>query len=199
LEQALLGAIFIDNRAFDHVSGLEPEHFFEPIHQKIFEIVSTLVRDGKIATPVTVKPYLPRKLNVQGVLKQEANGKFDLDQTRQCYIRHLRERRPKSGADEQWRAARAREIEVRTAEREGRLIAVGDSLAAQDVLCGVVVEKLVGLPARHTRDVGERQRLDDLVFTIHTEIANEMARIGAALREGKNPDIARRYARETSG
>ncbi len=39
-EQALLGAILINNDALDRVSDfLKAEHFFETLHQKIFEIV----------------------------------------------------------------------------------------------------------------------------------------------------------------
>ncbi len=38
-EQALLGAILVNNEAFYRVSDfLEPKHFFEPIHQRIFEL-----------------------------------------------------------------------------------------------------------------------------------------------------------------
>jgi hypothetical protein len=37
-EQALIGAILVNNEAFYRVSDfLEPEHFFEPIHQKIYD------------------------------------------------------------------------------------------------------------------------------------------------------------------
>ena len=37
-EQALLGAILVNNEAMDRVSGfLEPHHFFDPLHQQIFE------------------------------------------------------------------------------------------------------------------------------------------------------------------
>ncbi len=44
-EQALLGAILVNNEAFYRVSDfLEPKHFFEPIHQRIFELAAGLVR-----------------------------------------------------------------------------------------------------------------------------------------------------------
>ena len=37
-EQAVLGAVLVNNDAFYRVSDfLEPKHFFEPIHQLIFE------------------------------------------------------------------------------------------------------------------------------------------------------------------
>ena len=45
VEQALLGAILVNNEAFYRVSDfLEPQHFFEPIHQKIYELAGSLVR-----------------------------------------------------------------------------------------------------------------------------------------------------------
>jgi replicative DNA helicase len=58
-EQALLGAILVNNEAFDRVSEfLKPQHFFDPLHQRIFEIAGQLIHAGKIATPVTLKTFL---------------------------------------------------------------------------------------------------------------------------------------------
>jgi len=57
-EQALLGAILVNNEACDRVSSfLEPEHFYEPLHARIFEAAATLIRAGKLASPVTLKTY----------------------------------------------------------------------------------------------------------------------------------------------
>jgi len=67
-EQALLGAILVNNEAFYRVSDfLEPVHFFEPIHQKIFELGASLIRAGKVASPVTLKTFLPPDLDVAGL------------------------------------------------------------------------------------------------------------------------------------
>jgi replicative DNA helicase len=67
-EQALLGAILVNNEAFYRVSDfLEPAHFFEPIHQKIYELASSLIRAGKVASPVTLKTFLPPDLDVAGM------------------------------------------------------------------------------------------------------------------------------------
>src|SRR4051794_15873344 len=67
-EQALLGAILVNNEAFYRVSDfLEPGHFFEPLHQKIFELASSLIRAGKVATPVTMKTFLPADIDVAGL------------------------------------------------------------------------------------------------------------------------------------
>src|ERR1700744_3661888 len=67
-EQSLLGAILVNNDAFYRVSDfLEPKHFFEPIHQTIFETASSLIRMGKVATPVTLKTFLPADTDLGGM------------------------------------------------------------------------------------------------------------------------------------
>jgi replicative DNA helicase len=67
-EQALLGAILVNNEAFYRVSDfLEPRHFFESVHQKIYEIASSLIRAGKVASPVTLKTFLPADADIGGM------------------------------------------------------------------------------------------------------------------------------------
>lgn len=59
-EQALLGAILVNNDAFYRVSDfLKPVHFFEPLHRSIYEVAGELIRMGKMANPVTLKTFLP--------------------------------------------------------------------------------------------------------------------------------------------
>jgi replicative DNA helicase len=67
-EQALLGAVLVNNEAFYRVSDfLNPEHFFEPIHQKIYQLARDLIRAGKIATPVTLKTFLDANVDIGGM------------------------------------------------------------------------------------------------------------------------------------
>lgn len=57
-EQGLLGAILINNDAFDKVSAfLKEEHFFEALHGRIFASVKVFTDRGKVATPVTLKTH----------------------------------------------------------------------------------------------------------------------------------------------
>ena len=57
-EQALLGAMLVNNEVANRVSAfLRPEHFFQPVHGRIYESVLSLVERGQIATPVTLKTY----------------------------------------------------------------------------------------------------------------------------------------------
>jgi replicative DNA helicase len=67
-EQALLGAILINNEAFYRVSDfLESRHFFEPIHRQVFEVISSLVRANKVATPVTLTTFLRADADIAGL------------------------------------------------------------------------------------------------------------------------------------
>jgi replicative DNA helicase len=67
-EQSLLGAILVNNDAFYRVSDfLEAKHLFEPIHQLIYETASSLIRAGKIATPVTLKTFVPADTDIGGM------------------------------------------------------------------------------------------------------------------------------------
>jgi replicative DNA helicase len=57
-EQALLGAILVNNEAQDRVSSfLRPEHFFDPLHAAIYETASKLIASGKQATPITLRTF----------------------------------------------------------------------------------------------------------------------------------------------
>ena len=67
-EQALLGAILVNNEAYYRVSDfLEATHFHEPIHQQLYELAANLIRAGKVATPVTLKTFLPTDVDIGGL------------------------------------------------------------------------------------------------------------------------------------
>jgi len=95
-EQALLGAILVNNEAFYRVSDfLDPAHFFEPVHRNIYEVATQLIRANKVATPVTIKTFLPVDLaigdiNLAQYLARLARG--DDDHQR----RRLRPHHPRS-------------------------------------------------------------------------------------------------------
>ena len=65
VEQALLGAILVNNDAFYRVSDfLKPEHFFEQLHAEIYKVASDMIRATKTANPVTIKTFLPADAKV---------------------------------------------------------------------------------------------------------------------------------------
>jgi replicative DNA helicase len=57
-EAAFIGAVLIDNRVIEELPvALRPEHFFEPVHQRLFERILTLLDRNAVVTPITLKPY----------------------------------------------------------------------------------------------------------------------------------------------
>src|SRR6188472_256820 len=57
-----------NNEALYRVSDfLEPPHFFEPIHQQIYDVARSLIRTGKLASPVTLKTFLPAETDIAGL------------------------------------------------------------------------------------------------------------------------------------
>ena len=58
-EQALLGALMLNNEIFDRISAIvEPHHFYDPVHGRIFETASRQIARGALADPVKLKPFL---------------------------------------------------------------------------------------------------------------------------------------------
>ena len=58
-EQGLLGALLLNNDSFDRISDfLKGVHFFDPVHERIFDAVAKLISNGNLASPVTLKTYL---------------------------------------------------------------------------------------------------------------------------------------------
>lgn len=56
-EAALLGALLIENRAYDDVESIvRPEDFADPLHQRIFEAIGQEIAAGRRASPVTLAP-----------------------------------------------------------------------------------------------------------------------------------------------
>jgi replicative DNA helicase len=56
VEQALLGAVLMNNAAHEKVNEiLRPEHFYDPVHARIYAAVETLINRGQIADPRTLR------------------------------------------------------------------------------------------------------------------------------------------------
>ncbi|MFP7672750.1 replicative DNA helicase [Marivita sp. S0852] len=58
-EQQLLGAILTNNDVFDRVASIiGPQHFYDPVHARIFEISSARIAKNNLASPVTLKAFM---------------------------------------------------------------------------------------------------------------------------------------------
>src|SRR3989344_4063483 len=60
-EQALLGALLYDNAAFERLGdNLQPHHFYEPFHQRLFQAISVNIRRGQLAEPILLAEQFSR-------------------------------------------------------------------------------------------------------------------------------------------
>lgn len=67
-EQALLGALFVNNRAYEHVADiLAPEDFGYALHGRIFGAIGSLIASGGTANPITLKPMFEQDEALNGV------------------------------------------------------------------------------------------------------------------------------------
>jgi replicative DNA helicase len=58
-EQQLLGAVLTNNDLYDRVASIiRPEHFYEPVHARIYEIAAARIAKNNLASPVTLKAFM---------------------------------------------------------------------------------------------------------------------------------------------
>ena len=57
-EQAVIGSILVSNDIFDEISTIISSiNFHDPMHQKIFQAIESLIYKGMLANPITLKNY----------------------------------------------------------------------------------------------------------------------------------------------
>lgn len=67
-EQTLLGALIVNNNAFEKVSEfLRAFHFADPVHTKIYEVISKLIQRGHVAEVANLKNYLEQEKALEEV------------------------------------------------------------------------------------------------------------------------------------
>ena len=99
-EQSLIGSILFDNNVMEDLpSTFATRHFFDPLHSSIFEACISLIDNGRLADPVTLKGYLKddvslRDIDIEQYLLDLREGtlslskaKFYADEIRNCYVR----------------------------------------------------------------------------------------------------------------
>ncbi len=56
-EQAVLGALLVNNEVYDRLAAfLLPQHFYDPVHAQVYEVAGQRITKGQIASPITLKP-----------------------------------------------------------------------------------------------------------------------------------------------
>ena len=57
-EQSVIGSILVSNEIFDEINTIVSSvNFYDPMHQKIFNAIESLIYKGMLANPITLKNY----------------------------------------------------------------------------------------------------------------------------------------------
>jgi hypothetical protein len=159
---------------------------------------SGLITIGQAARLLMISEERIRQLVKQGYIpRAEKRGYVQLVGAVQGYLRYLKDderRSSKSAADSRVRDARALEIELRIAERSRDLIPLEDALADMAEFAAAVRSELAGLPARLTRIMDERQKIESEVDGVLTRLSERAAQKAATLEPGRGDPPTRAEA-----
>jgi hypothetical protein len=152
-------------------------------------------------------PDRVRQLAKAGWIAQEgtpSDRRYRLLDVVQGYIRFRDDedrRTTKIAAHSRITDARSREVELKNAQREGRLIDLEEVLAVIEEIIGMLRSQLSGLPARVTRDLQFRRTIETAVNDILDSIADLAAERAKALgsRRAASPSVASNGAGSLGG
>lgn len=128
-----------------------------------------------------------RQLVKAGFIAKEGRNRLAIEAVGNGYRKyrdHLAAQETKTSSDTRVRDARAREIEMRNDERMRKLIPIEDATAALDYLVGHVREKMNSIPARVTRDIELRRKIEAEVNAAQAQIAKALRKSGDVARKG---------------
>ena len=93
-EQALLGALLANNKAYERVSEfLAAEHFADPVHGTIYSAIARRIEGGHLADAVTLKGELEHAGVLREVGGNRLSGRAALGHGRHHQRRRIRARR----------------------------------------------------------------------------------------------------------
>jgi hypothetical protein len=145
---------------------------------------SEVVTASALSAHVDCSREAIRRLVVQGVLEQQPNGRFDLDDSRLRYIRHLRERRPPGEFRNRLEKAKAEREELRNQREIHQLVKLSDFMEGIDAMAFVVLKHLSPLPSRiGGRDLAARKRVDAELRIAQAGMSQELGDMGRRMGE----------------
>jgi len=121
------------------------------------------VSAGELADLVGVDPRMIRFYAARDVAVRTDRGQYDLRQSIRNLISEARrtgEPNENRKAEARLKEARAREVELRIAERNRELIPMDDAMEVVDGLMGLIRDELSMLPARLTRNLDDRAKIE---------------------------------------
>jgi phage terminase Nu1 subunit (DNA packaging protein) len=119
-----------------------------------------------LAKLMGVTPARVHQLEREGIIVKLGRDQYDALDCLPRFIAYVREenkRNTKGEAAKKVHDVKAREIEIRIAKEEGRLIDLEDVEAVMSETYGAFRSEMDGLPAAFTRDLDQREKLERLI------------------------------------
>lgn len=148
-----------------------------------------MVRD-EIGALIGVTGRRVTQMAAEGKIPSPIKGKYDAPAVIRALLNGVKERRdpsPLERAQARKAEAAAAETEMRLSARRGELVSVEFATSVFDELVALVRSELVGLPARVTRDVGLRRKLEEEVDASLSRIARRCGDASGVVRSGRDP------------
>ena len=128
-----------------------------------------------------------RQLSRDGWIPKASRGLFPLVASVHGYIDFLRDEARRSNQNasaNRLKDARQKEIELRIAEREGRLMPTDEALAVMDEIVALARTEMQTLPGRSTQDVALRREIEKQVNASLQRISDKLAARSDDVRAG---------------
>lgn len=128
------------------------------------------------------------QLTKGGFIVKEKHGRYTLVALARgvvAYYDDLLSKNTKTAAASRATDARTREIELRIKERSRELIPLEDARAVIGEMAAAIRAEFQGLPARYTRDMQERRRLEQEIDGAFERLSRRESEAGRALATGE--------------
>lgn len=152
------------------------------------------VSTADLAEILGVSARRVQQLGGARVFRKLSHGEWLLPECVQAYIEHKvksetarQDRSDLKGAD-RLKDIKTRREELKLAREERELVPLIDAIFAMDRVAGEVALQVNNVPARFTRDLDERERLQVQIDDALQSVADRIAECGAALRADRDAD-----------
>ncbi|MCJ2108040.1 terminase small subunit [Methylobacterium sp. E-041] len=135
-----------------------------------------------------------QQLAGSGILRKLGHGEWLLPECVQAFVEHKvqseirRTSKGEANGADRLKEIKARREELKLAREERELVPLVDAIFAMDQVAGVVVLQINNVPARFTRDLDERERLQAEIDDVLKSVASRIQKCAAALRADLDAD-----------
>lgn len=147
------------------------------------------ITTGQAAKLLMVSEAWVGKLHKMEYVPKAGRGKWNLVSVVQGYIRFLKDedrRSSKSASASRMQDVKTARLELQMRAESRELVPFDDAKLVLDTAAGLMRSSVMAVPAKFTRDLKERRRLENLLSEALGQIATGIDKKAEALEEGQD-------------